>query len=188
MEKSAAYRAQALLARRAMTDAQRTSAGEQICERLMALPEVREAGVIFSYLAAPEEADLSPLHEFLAKKGCTLAFPVTGPYGEMEAYAPHRPWRFVPGLFGIRSPVPEDAERIMPEAISVILTPCVAFDGACRRLGHGKGYYDRYFPRCPRAVRIGIAFEAQRLPQIESAPWDVPMHAFVTERRIYRPG
>ena len=26
----------------------------------------------------------------------------------------------------------------------------------------GKGYYDRYLPRCKNAVKIGIAFEAQR--------------------------
>ena len=38
-----------------------------------------------------------------------------------------------------------------------------------------------------RAVLIGAAFEAQRLPEIVSDVLDVPLHAFVTEWDIYRP-
>ena len=39
----------------------------------------------------------------------------------------------------------------------LVLVPCTAFDAACRRVGKGKGYYDRYLPRCRNAVALGVA-------------------------------
>ena len=179
-------RAQALCARRAMTCEERAAASEEICRQLMRLPEVQSARTVFSYLAAPEEADLTSLHEWLSVRGCRLAFPVTQPGGIMEAYAPEVPRRFMRDRFGIRSPIPEYAAPIAPEELDLVLIPCVAFDGQCRRLGHGGGYYDRFLPLCTGAVMIGAAFEVQRLAQIACDGHDVPPDAFVTERAVYR--
>ena len=50
----------------------------------------------------------------------------------------------------------------------------------------GKGYYDRYLPGCTRAVKIGAAFEAQRVPRAAVSPCDQRLDAFVTEKGIYR--
>ena len=179
-------RARALAARRAMTEAARAEASAQICRRLMRMKEVQNARTVFSYLAVPEEADLSALHRWLTERGCRVAFPVTRPDGIMHAFAPAPPWRFERGLLGIRSPVPEYALQICPEEIDLVLAPCVAFDENCRRLGHGGGYYDRFLPMCENACVIGAAFEAQRLPEIACEELDIPMDAFVTERAVYR--
>lgn len=119
-------RARALAARRAMTEAARTEASAQICRRLMRMKEVQNARTVFSYLAVPEEADLSALHQWLTERGCRVAFPVTRPDGIMHAFAPAPPWRFERGLLGIRSPAPEYALQICPEEIDLVLAPCVA--------------------------------------------------------------
>ena len=182
----AQLRQTAIRARAGLSKAGREAASRAICERLRAMPEVQNAGVIFSYLAMPEEADLSPLHGRLRAGGKTLAFPVTGENGTMEAWAPDESMRFTRDRFGIRVPVTDASRRIAPQEIDLVLTPCVAFDADCRRLGHGGGYYDRYFPRCPQAKRVCIAFEIQRLPVIPTEHWDTPMHAVVTEAAIYR--
>ena len=55
----------------------------------------------------------------------------------------------------------------------------------CRRVGMGKGYYDRYLPYCTRAVKIGIAFEAQRVEHAAVDEHDQRLDAYVTERGIY---
>ena len=66
-----------------------------------------------------------------------------------------------------------------------MLAPCVAFDGDCRRLGHGAGYYDRYLPRVSAPV-IAAAFECQRLARVETDARDRSMDAVVTEKTVYR--
>ena len=67
-----------------------------------------------------------------------------------------------------------------------MLVPCTAFDAACRRVGMGKGYYDRYLPRCRNAVLLGAAFEAQRVEQAAVDAHDQRLDGFVTEEGIYR--
>ncbi|KAH8089758.1 5-formyltetrahydrofolate cyclo-ligase, partial [Filobasidium floriforme] len=41
----------------------------------------------------------------------------------------------------------QDAEDVGAEPLDMILVPGVAFDRGCGRVGHGKGYYDRYIQR-----------------------------------------
>ena len=66
-----------------------------------------------------------------------------------------------------------------------VLVPCTAFDADCFRVGMGKGYYDRYLPRCTKAAKIGIALEVQRVAHAAVDEHDQRLDAFVTERGIY---
>lgn len=91
---------------------------------------------------------------------------------------------FVKGKFDILSPDPKRSRIIRPEEIDVVLVPCVGFDEAGNRLGHGGGYYDRYLLRCPRAVKILVAFEAQKLDAVCAGENDVTMDIIVTESRF----
>ena len=72
-----------------------------------------------------------------------------------------------------------------PEQLDLVLVPCTAFDADCFRVGMGKGYYDRYLPRCTKAAKIGIALEVQRVPRAAVDAHDQRLDAFVTERGIY---
>ena len=96
---------------------------------------------------------------------------------------PDTPDAFVKGKFDILSPDPKRSRIIPPEEIDVVLVPCVGFDEAGMRLGHGGGYYDRYLPRCPRATKILLAFEAQKLDAVCVGENDVAMDFIVTESR-----
>jgi 5-formyltetrahydrofolate cyclo-ligase len=81
--------------------------------------------------------------------------------------------------------------RIDPRRLDVVLIPVVAFDVHGWRLGFGAGFYDRKlafmrrpFVRKPRLV--GIGYDFQRVPPQPQSPWDVPLHAIVTERGVHR--
>ncbi len=171
--------------RDAMTPEERTAASEKICLRLQSLMSTLNPSVIFSYLATPEEVELRAFHHWAREQGFTLAYPITYGKGSMEAYVPGEACQWETDRYGIRVPKEESARRILPEEISLILSPCVAFDSECRRLGHGGGYYDRYFARCPNALRLGVAFEAQRLPELTTGPYDVSLHGVLTEQALY---
>ena len=90
------------------------------------------------------------------------------------------------GQYGIRTPILSRSEILLPEALDLVLVPCTAFDADCFRVGMGKGYYDRYLPRCKNAVKIGIAFEAQRVEHAAVDEHDQRLDAYVTERGIYK--
>ena len=170
-------------ARRDLAAGQRAAASAKICERLMELPELQRAKTVFSYMALGDEADLSAVHEWLRARGVRLAFPVSLPHGVMEAWEPGG-WR--EGAYGICEPDRERSSPVAPEEIDLVLTPCVAFDGENRRLGHGGGYYDRFLPQCPQAVTVAAAFEAQRLEEVVCDAHDRSMDVVVTERGIFR--
>ena len=179
-------RAAALAARRGLTAEERQRKSAAICRALLALPELGPARIILSYMAAPDEADLSGAHEAMLAAGKTLAFPVAGPEGHMEAWVPAGPGEMIKGRFGLLEPDRTSARQILPGRVEIVLVPCVAFDGALRRLGHGAGYYDRYLPGCSGALLVGLAFEEQRLPRVTAQAHDRAMDLIVTDGGIYR--
>jgi len=172
-----------LTARRNLSNAEREAYSHAICQTLTTLEAVIRAETIFSYMATWDEADLRCFHEWAVSRGKQICFPITYPHGHMEAAVPDTPDAFVKGKFDILSPDPKRSRIIPPEEIDVVLVPCVGFDGNGNRLGHGGGYYDRYLPRCPRATKILVAFEAQRLDVVCVGENDIAMDFIVTESR-----
>jgi 5-formyltetrahydrofolate cyclo-ligase len=82
-----------------------------------------------------------------------------------------------------------------PIRLDLLLVPLVGFDADCNRLGMGGGFYDRTLAYLTRRTHwrrprlVGIAHECQRVERLETGPWDVPLDAVATERRLYwRPG
>ena len=175
-----------MAARRGLTSGQRKDFSAAMCRLLETLPELQEAKVILSYAAEADEASLTALHGWAMDRGKTVAFPVSYRGGVMEARVPKDACAWECGFYGIWSPVIARSELVAPEDIDLVIVPCVAFDGQLRRLGHGGGYYDRYLPRCPKAKRICVAFEAQKLPEVCTDAYDARMDAVVTEAEIYR--
>ena len=181
VEEKRDQRAACLARRDALSPGERATFSAAICRHLTELPALQAAKVIFSYMAAGTEADLVAFHRWALAQGKTLAFPVSYPQGRMEAYVPAGPESWARGRYGILAPIPERSRRLDPQELDAGILPCVAFDAAGRRLGHGGGYYDRYLPQCPKAVRVLVAFEAQRLDAVATDPHDQRAQALVTE-------
>ena len=119
-----------------------------------------------------------------ARRGKVLAYPVCGENCSLTAAVPG-PDGWETGLYGICTPVLERSVLLEPEQLDLVLVPCTAFDADCFRVGMGKGYYDRYLPRCTKAAKIGIALEVQRVAHAAVDEHDQRLDAFVTERGLY---
>lgn len=172
-------------ARRALPETERRAANEALCATLTALPCFVSARCLLIYAAFGGEADLSALAREADRLGKAVAYPICGEGFTLTAAVPD-PDGWEIGAYGIRTPVPARSRLLLPEELDLVLVPCTAFDASCRRVGMGKGYYDRFLPRCTRAVKIGVAFEAQRVEHAAAEAHDRTLDAFVTEKGIYR--
>ena len=171
-------------ARKALGPEERKAANAALCAFLWQLAAVQNAQTILLYAAFGFEADLAAFSAEAAAQGKMLAYPVCGEAYSLTAAVPG-PDGWEMGQYGIRTPILSRSEILLPEALDLVLVPCTAFDAVCRRVGMGKGYYDRYLPRCTRAVKLGVAFEAQRVDKAAVDAHDETLDGFVTEGGLY---
>ena len=181
-EEKQAQRTAGRAARKALDAPQRATANAALCRRVLELDAYRTAHTLLLYAAFGGEADLAAVAAEAVRHGKTVAYPVCGEGFALTAAVPSADGWAV-GQYGIRTPVPECSTLLQPEQLDLVLVPCTAFDADCYRVG--MGYYDRYLPRCTRAVKIGIALEVQRVPRAAVDTHDQRLDAFVTERGIY---
>ncbi|MBW6392891.1 5-formyltetrahydrofolate cyclo-ligase [Billgrantia antri] len=183
--------------RRALSPRQRQQADRALCRRLRQLPEVRRARRVALYLPNDGEIDPRPLIPWLTRRGVRVYLPVLKPLSDNSLwfvhYHPGTPMRR--NRFGIPEPHTRHgahrARRVATWALDLILLPLVGFDDRGQRMGMGGGFYDRSlaFTRRPgpRPTLIGLAHECQRVDRLPVAPWDVPLDAIVSDRRLVRP-
>ena len=126
------------------------AANAALCARLWQLDAVQNAQTILLYAAFGGEAGLAGFAAEAARRGKVLAYPVCGENCSLTAAVPG-PDSWETGLYGIRTPVLERSVLLEPEQLDLVLVPCTAFDADCFRVGMGKGYYDRYLPRCNKS-------------------------------------
>lgn len=186
-EQKQAQRRAGIAARRALPETQRAAANDALCRRVAGTEAFRAARTILLYAAFGGEADLAGLAGLARQQGKLTAYPVCGEEFSLTAAVPGCDgWEV--GRYGIHTPILERSQLLQPEQLDLVLVPCTAFDAGCWRVGMGKGYYDRYLPRCTRAVKLGIAFEVQRVPHAAVDEHDQRLDAFITERGIYTNG
>jgi len=140
---------------------------------------LRPGGIVASYRPIGSEADPAALAKAALERGCTLALPhVVDRAGALRFLAWRPDHLLHPGPFGLEQPH-DDGEQVRPD---IILTPLVGYDHDLNRLGQGAGHYDRAFAALPQATRIGVAWSVQHVDPLPSDPWDVPLHAVITEQ------
>ena len=161
--------------RNAMDPEERKRCSRIICEKLKAISEGKR---ILSYCPIGSETDISSFND-----RHDVAYPVTAEDGEMEAYLPIG-GHFILNEWRIREPDPSFSKKIDPKDLDLIIVPCVGFDEKRRRLGHGKGYYDRFLRRTD-ALRVGVAFEVQKLETVCTEEHDLPLDLIITEKNTY---
>ena len=83
--------------------------------------------------------------------------------------------------FGILSPNPAKCQPAELSKIQTVIVPGVGFDKKGNRMGFGKGYYDRFLPSIPHALKIGLCYEFQIKPSIPVEETDIPMDLLLTE-------
>lgn len=144
------------------------------------------------YLTNDGEIDTSLLIKDLRQRGKTLYLPALHPIRKGHLSFTH--WQtsrpLVANRFGIDEPEFHQT-RVMPARfLQLICMPLVAFDEQGNRLGMGGGFYDRSLAFMredgQKPALIGLAYELQKVAELPTEPWDMPLDSIATEQRLYQ--
>lgn len=175
--------------RRNLTAEFRRQADAAICARVSGLIETVTATAVAAYVSDGTEPDLQVFIEEFSRRGGTVFLPrsiQTANGLEYEMAATAVPGDLVRGAYGIMEPSPGCRTATAQEMEMMLwLVPGVAFDLAGRRLGRGKGFYDRLLQR-GNGFKVGIFYECQQMETIPVEPHDHFLKAVVTENMVYR--
>jgi len=182
-------RRRALTARDALPESVRSGLSRAICARAVELPELKDAGTIFSFATFRSEIETGAFTAWVLASGKTLCLPRILRPRVMAAYRVTDPAAdLVPGAWGIPEPR-EGLPEVAADEMDAVVVPGSVFDVAGRRCGYGGGFYDSYLPHTrPGIPWVALAFEAQIVPELPCEPHDLPVTAIVTETRVIRPG
>jgi len=164
------------------------AAAKAVAKRVASAISIADGTIVSAYWPLPGELDPRPTLEALVKQGAAGALPRT--VGDGEPLVFHS-WT-------VGDPLVEGQFKVMEPEIgvpivtpSVLLIPLLAFDCGCRRLGHGKGYYDRSLQQLkagdPNLRAIGVAYALQEVEQVPTDVYDQTLDLVITEKGVFEP-
>lgn len=165
----------------ALSDDERRRAGESVASHLAPfLDEVcarRPGAAVALFASLPHELPTRALDELLRRRGVPRAVPtlVAGELLFRRVDAKTALQQLPPDRFGIPTPA-ESAPEVDLAACALILVPGLAFDDEGRRIGYGKGYYDRALRRARATgsapLAVALLLDDQRTDRVPAGPDD----------------
>ena len=153
---------------------EREAASCALCQHIADHPRFIAAHTILLYYPLPDEVDVRPLLQHFRDKQFLLPA-VVGDDLELRAYRGKDSLRR--GAFGILEPTGDAFTDY--DSIQLAIVPGVAFTPDGRRLGRGRGYYDRLLPHLTRAYKLGVCWSFQLLDDIPAEPHDSLMDSVI---------
>lgn len=151
----------------------RSKKSSLIKEKLFKDPFFKKAKRVMFYIAFKGEVETKEMITEALKKGKIIAVPVcVKNRASLKPALLYRQARLKKGPYGVSEPVKSSYCAL--KDLDLVITPGLAFDRSGRRLGRGKGYYDRFLKQIPKDTpSIGLAFKMQILPRVPTTPSDV---------------
>lgn len=153
----------------------RRSAAEEVFDRLEKTAAFLLSNKIMMYHSLPDELDT---HEFLKKWAGKKRFFLPRINGVNLEVLPYDESRLELGSFHIEEPTGNEITN--PEEIEMVVVPAVAYDRKGKRLGRGKGFYDRFLAQT-KATKVGVGYEFQLVDELPAEDHDIPMDMVITQ-------
>lgn len=167
-----------------MSQEERRRSDHALFAQFLSLPEVEGAKTILLYSGMGGEPDTAQLLPDLWARGKTLALPRILPNRGMEGRVVTRGQPLIRHSYGMLEPG-EDCPLLPRESFDLILTPGLAFDKDCYRLGQGGGYYDRYLAGYT-GLTIALCRREFLVERLKTEIHDRPVDLVLTEDSLLR--
>ena len=171
--------------RAAMDKAQRLEADRRIFRSAAKLMEEIKPEILFCYVSSPAlEVNTESVIDYAMEKGMTVAVPkcVNGT-NEMEFFSVQSRSELTKGRYGIFEPEGKEECLVTDFSSGLCIVPGLAFDMGGRRLGFGKGYYDRFLEQFG-GYTAGLCYECCMFDEIPYEQHDAVMDCIITENSI----
>jgi len=182
-QQKAALRQRVRGALRNLSPADRLAGSIQACARLRQEAVWREATWVLLYAPMPDELDVWPLLQAALLAGKQVALPRFDPvqnrYLACHVLNPNDDLQ--DGHYGIREPR-DTCPVVRLNQLDFVVVPGVAFAMDGRRLGRGKGVYDRLLTSV-RGSKCGAGFDEQVVDDLPVEPHDVRLDCILTPTR-----
>ncbi|MCX7926922.1 MAG: 5-formyltetrahydrofolate cyclo-ligase [Candidatus Omnitrophica bacterium] len=156
----------------------RIKKSRQIKEKLFRSRLFKNAKTVMFYMSFGGEVDTSEMIREAHEIGKTVVVPVCEKNRKMHPCLWKQGANLLPGPYGI--PEPAQKRHLSLKRLDLVIVPGLAFDKKGRRLGRGKGYYDRFLRMLPeKTATIGLAFDFQILSRVPTTPNDVDVHKVI---------
>lgn len=156
----------------------REAEAEQVVKALRRLIDEHQAEVVALFSPLPDEINIFPL---VTSLGCRVVLPritASSPEESLMEFYDYSPEEICDGAFGIREP--QGKRAVKADEIDLMIVPGVAFTRSGKRLGRGKGYYDRYIAREGfRAFCIGVCHSCQLRESLPTEEFDQKMDMII---------
>ena len=171
--------------RRNLLPSQVVLKSQQVCTRLCSNSFFRTAQTIILYSPHENEVETDDIWQVARDQGKVVYYPrISQDKCDLEFVRRYNGDRLITGTFDICIPPGNDLlERVGDR--DIVLTPGVGFDRSGHRLGRGRGYYDRAFDKIlAGAIRIGLAYDFQLVPQVPTDTHDALLDYIITETQL----
>ena len=166
-----------------LDSAQIQTASAQAVRQLLSDPRWHDAQAILAYSPIGHELNLWPAFDTARALGKKIALPRfdahSGTY--CAAVIPDDKGALAQAAFGILEP-PPSAPCIPLNRLDFAVVPGLAFDPWGRRLGRGKGFYDRLLVQV-NGIKCGVALDQQIVEELPAEPHDIVMNLILTPTR-----
>lgn len=161
----------------------RKAASQAICDRVTGLPLWMSAAGVMLFASMPDEPDVTSLLEDALAAKTLVALPRYAAIDQkyVAARVSNSSTDLAPGRFKVFEPGPT-CPVVPLNRLDLMLVPGVAFDARGRRLGRGRGYYDRLLADFG-GISCGIAFDEQIIECVPELPHDIRLNCILTPTR-----
>lgn len=165
--------------RKALSQAEIQEKSAVICDKIY--EKTVNFKSVLCYVSHMGEVDLTSLITRLLADGKTVSVPVcTENFNIIPSQIDSVNFAFSENSYKIREPKILKIPEIFPDCCIV---PGVGFDVFKSRVGHGKGYYDRFLSENPM-YKIGACYDFQIVDKIDASKLDIKMDCVISEKRI----
>lgn len=161
------------------------SRSEIIYKKFTKLINIRKFNSICVYISFNNEVLTNSIVDLALKSGVRVAVPYVVNDFDMKLKFINDYNNDIHFQSRLSNPEPKlDLEDADISDISMFIVPALAFDEKCNRLGFSKGYYDRMLDSNKNALRIGLAYDYQILPNLPKESHDEILDLIISENKI----